>query len=186
MGARGPQAKNSNVHQLHGNPSKKNLQSVVDTLQPEIQIPGCPPHLLKEAKKEWKRITPELEKYGLISNLDRAALALYCQTWAQMVFAESQMKRRMEICAQKAKEANDKGELYEGGDGMVEITSNGNLIYSPHYVIAKNLRLQLNTMLTNFGLSPAARGRVNVSVRLQSSLDFGDGDENTGGGFGSI
>lgn len=185
MGERGPNKKPNNVHHLHGNPSKKNLQSVVDTLQPEIEIPGCPPHLLKEAKKEWKRITPHLEKYGLISQLDRTALALYCQEWALLHYADSQVKRGMDLAAKKRAEAESKGEIYEGGDGLVEVTSNGNMIYSPYWVIANKSRRTLDKMLTNFGLSPAARGRVNPSARLQGNLDFG-GDDQPASGFGAL
>lgn len=166
----GPKPLPNNVHQLHGNPSKKNLAQVMDFLQPEVEIPGCPPHLLAEAKKEWKRITPELEKYGLISKIDRAALASYCQTWAMKAFADKALDRAMRLAAKKAAEAEAKGEEYEGGDGMVIYTKLGNQIYSPHYIISKNLTYMLDRLLSNFGMSPAARGRVNPSNRLQLGL----------------
>ena len=78
MGARGPKPLPSNVHMLRGNPSKKPSHELLDGFQPQVEIPDCPPHLLPEARKEWRRITPELERYGLISKIDRAALALYC------------------------------------------------------------------------------------------------------------
>lgn len=186
--SRGPLPKSATVHQLHGNPSKKNLKQVIDTLQPEVEIPDCPQHLLKEAKKEWKRITPILEDYGLISKLDRAALSSYCQQWALMVFAEQQILRAMTLAEKKRKEAEARGEIYEGGDGLVDVTKNGNVIYSPHYIIAKNSRYILDRMLANFGMSPAARGRVSPSNRLQKDLfgDDGSDGESVGGGFGSL
>lgn len=187
--SRGPLAKSATVHQLHGNPSKKNLKSVIDSLQPEVEIPGCPPHLLKEAKKEWKRITPILERYGLISQLDRAALSQYCQQWALLVYAETQINRMMIAAEKKRKVAEANGDVYEGSDGLIEVTKNGNVIYSPYYIIAKNSRYQLDRMLANFGMSPAARGRVSPSNRLQADM-FGDGsgegDVPAGGGFGSL
>ena len=93
MGARGPKPLPANVHLLRGNPSKLPLGDLVDALQPEVEIPHCPRHLLPEARKEWKRITPELERYGLISKLDRGALSLYCQAWARWVWAEEQLQR---------------------------------------------------------------------------------------------
>ena len=65
----------------------------LDDLQPLVEVPNCPAHLLPEARKEWKRITPELERYGLVSKLDRASLALYCQAWARWVWAERQLQR---------------------------------------------------------------------------------------------
>lgn len=185
MAQRGPNAMPSNVHVLRGNPSKKPVGQLMDSLQPEIEIPGCPPHLLPEAKKEWKRITPELEKYGLISKLDRSALASYCQTWATMVYAETQMARAMKIAEKKRLAVEDAGGDYEGGDGLVLITTNGNQIYSPYYIIAKNSRYTLDRLLSNFGLSPAARGRVNPSNRLQKDL-FADDEGEIETGFAGI
>lgn len=111
MGQRGPRPLPKNVHQLRGNPSKLPLQALLDTLQPEIEIPGCPSHLMPEAKKEWRRITPELERYGLISKLDRAALALYCQSWAQLVYAEKQLARSEALATARKRAAIDKAAL---------------------------------------------------------------------------
>ena len=92
----GPKPLPGNVHQLRGNPSKKPIGDLLGDVQPEIEIPGCPSHLLKEARKEWKRITPELVKLGLIAKIDRAALALYCQAWAWLVYHEIQLQRAMD------------------------------------------------------------------------------------------
>lgn len=187
MGQRGPKALPSNVHILHGNPSKKPAAHLMDSLQPEIEIPGCPPHLFQEAKKEWKRITPELQRYGLISRLDRSALALYCQSWAMLVYAEQQLKRSMALAQQKREEVEAKGEVYAGGDGMVIMTTNGNMVYSPYWVMANRAREQVDKFQANFGLSPSSRGRVNPSNFLQGNL-FGEGDGpgDEGRGFGGI
>lgn len=171
MGDRGPLAKASNVHILHGNQSKKTAAQLTDSsLQPVNEIPGCPAHLLKEAKKEWKRITPVLIQYGLLSKLDRAALAAYCQSWALLVYVEERIRRNMELAEKKRAECESKGEEYKGGDGLVEITSNGNMIYSPYWVMRTRAHYACERALINFGLSPAARGRVTPSTRLQKDL----------------
>src|SRR5262245_3472717 len=60
--------------------------------QPAVQVPACPSHLDRTAKREWRRITPELKKLGLLSHLDRAALAAYCQCWAEWVSAEQHLQ----------------------------------------------------------------------------------------------
>ena len=52
MGARGPKPLPANVHLLRGNPSKLSNADLVDALQPEVEIPNCPRHLLPEARKE--------------------------------------------------------------------------------------------------------------------------------------
>jgi P27 family predicted phage terminase small subunit len=182
MGARGPRALPSNVHLLRGNPSKKPLAELVDELQPEIEIPGCPRHLLPEARKEWKRITPELVKYGLLSKLDRSALALYCQAWARWVWAEEQLQRAQAKAAEAMAEAEAKGEPYTGGDGLTVATPNGHMTYSPHWVISNKAMEQVHRYLASFGMDPSARGRVKPSNTRQADL-FDDDDK---GGFGDL
>jgi P27 family predicted phage terminase small subunit len=173
------------VHQLRGNPSKKNLAALTDSLQPEIEIPNCPAHLLKEAKAEWKYITPLLKKYGLISKLDRAAISSYCQAWALVVFSDVCLKRDIEKAEKARAEAEKAGIEYTGGDGLTLVTSNGNVIYNPHYSIGKSNRQLLDRMLANFGMSPAARGRVSPSNRLQHDL-FDDEPSGKASGFGGL
>ena len=181
----GPKPIPANVHNLTGNASKKPLHQLMDSLQPEVEIPGCPAHLLPEAKKEWKRITEELKRYGLISKLDRAALCLYVQSWAELVYAEKMLKRNMERTAIKREAAEAEGNEYIGGDGMTEITTNGNIIYSPYWVIANKARHNVDKFLSNFGMSPSARSRVTPSNHLQQPLfpEAGSDDEK---GFGGI
>lgn len=185
----GPKPKSAEIHQLHGNPSKKTAVNLMDSFQPEIELPGCPPHLLAEAKKEYKRITPELKRYGLISIIDRAALCLYLQTWAELVYAEKMIQRQMKIHARKSKAAEEKGEDYVGSDGFVEITKNGNVTYSPYWVIANKARNSVDRFLSNFGMSPASRARVTQSHLLQSDLfpggEGGEG-ESAGGSLSKI
>ena len=176
MGSRGPKPLPANVHVLRGNASKKPLSELTDGLQPEVEIPGCPRHLLPEARKEWKRITPELERYGLISKLDRGALSLYCQAWARWVWAEEQLQRFAAQAAEKMAEAAAKGEPYTGGDGYTVPTPNGHMTYSPHWVIANKAMEQVNRYMSSFGLDPASRGRVNPSAVRQRDM-FNDDDK---------
>jgi P27 family predicted phage terminase small subunit len=183
MGARGPKPLPGNVHLLRGNPSKKSLADLVDELQPEVEIPGFPPHLLPEARKEWRRITPELERYGLISKIDRAALALYCQAWARWVWAELQLQRAQALAEAKRVEAEANGAEHTGGDGYTVQTPNGNMTYSPHWVIANRAMDQVNKFLASFGMDPASRGRVNPSSIRQRDM-FADEDD--AGGFAEL
>lgn len=171
--SRGPRALPANVHLLRGNPSKKSLDDLFNEFNPEVEIPDAPSWMWPEAKKEWKRVSAELLKYGLISKLDRAALVLYVQAWAKMVWAEKQMAQAMKIAEQKRKEAEDKGEDYTGGDGIMVPTAGGNLIYSHHWVVGRRAAEDVNRYLASFGMSPSARGRVSPSENRQRSLDLG-------------
>lgn len=175
MGIRGPQKLPANVHMLRGNPSKKPLVDLFDEFNPEVEIPDYPSWLWSEAKKEWKRITVELERYGLISRLDRAALVLYVQAWAKMVWAERRMSAAIKQADAERKAAEDKGETYTGGDGIMVKTTNGNLVYSHYWVVSRRAAEDVNRYLTSFGMSPSARGRVSTSDNRQRSLPL-DGD----------
>lgn len=173
MGSRGPQPLPANVHRLRGNPSKKSLDSLFEEFQPEVEIPDAPRWLWPEAKKEWKRVTVELERYGLISKLDRAALVLYVQAWARLVWAEQQLSRSMAKAEENRAAAEARGEEWKGGDGIMVPSPNGSFQYSHHWVVQRRAAQEVHWYLQSFGLSPASRGRVTQSNNRQGSL-FGE------------
>lgn len=178
-GQRGPKALPANVHLMRGNASKKPIGELVDGVQPEVAIPTWPPHLLAVARKEWKRIGPLLHELGLVAQIDRTALALYCQAYAWWVWHEVAFKRDVDRIAAKhaafdagererALQAISKGGTYEprewkGGDGMMIETPNGGLTYNPHWVGKKQAASEVDKYLQSFGLSPSARARVTPS-----------------------
>jgi len=65
---------------LTGNPGKRPLNA--HEPRPEPVVPECPPELSPGAQREWARLTGELSKLNLITNLDRGALATYCGAYA--------------------------------------------------------------------------------------------------------
>lgn len=170
MARPGPKPLPANVHVLRGNASKKPLGSILDEFRPEVEIPDFPSWIWPEAKKEWKRIATELERYGLISKLDRAALVLYCQAWAKMVWAERALTRAMKVAEEAREAAEREGREYTGGDGLMVKTANGNFTYSHHWVVGKHAASEVKRYLDLFGLSPSARSRVTVSDNRQGSL----------------
>lgn len=118
--------------------------------EPDVNIPAPPVHLSKIALEEWNRITPELEILGLISNIDRTALAAYCQCYGRWVQAEKQI----------LKDAEE-----HQNTGFTDTTTNGNVIQSPLVGIA-NMALQLmHKYLTEFGMTPSSRSRVTASKK---------------------
>lgn len=171
MGSRGPQPLPSNVHHLRGNPSKKSAADLVDDFNPEVEIPSAPKWIWPEARKEWRRVGHELERYGLISKLDRSALVLYCQAWAKLVWAETMLARAMATAEEKRLEAEAAGVEWKGGDGiMVPTGSNGAMGYSHHWVVQRRAAQEVHWYLQSFGLSPASRGRVKTSDNRQVPL----------------
>lgn len=159
----------TNVLALRGSTKYLAQRENAPSVEPDIEIPDCPRHLLKEARKEWKRITPQLETLGLISLIDRAALALYCQEYAWWVWHEEALQRDIKQAAEKlaahlADEAN-RDKPWTGGDGFMLPTPNGSWTYNPHWVARNKHGAQLDRFLASFGMSPSARGKVTPSSR---------------------
>jgi P27 family predicted phage terminase small subunit len=78
------------IKQLHGNPGKRPLN--LNEPKPAVALPSCPAHLSPSARAEWKRLARYMHDLGMISELDRAALAAYCQAWGRWVEAERRLK----------------------------------------------------------------------------------------------
>src|SRR5690348_3709942 len=76
---------------LRGNPGKRPLNPKEP--KPPTAIPIAPQHLTEIAKAEWDRIAPKLAQLGLLTDLDRAALAAYCCAYARWSEAEEALKK---------------------------------------------------------------------------------------------
>ena len=73
MAVRGRKPKPSHLKLVTGNPGKRaiNTQEPV----PERILPQPPPELTAEARGEWDLVAGELNRLGLLTGIDRAALA---------------------------------------------------------------------------------------------------------------
>ena len=74
---RGRKPKPTAVKLLEGNPGKRGLNA--GEPKPERKAPRCPGWLEAEAKKEWKRMAKQMELLGILTEIDMAAFAGYCQ-----------------------------------------------------------------------------------------------------------
>lgn len=138
---KGRKPKPLNLHILNGNPSKKKLNT--SEPKPEVSIPSMPDFLNEDAKKEWYRITPKLEKLGLISQFDRAALAAYCQLYGRWVECEKVLKK----------------------NGILYTTPTGIKRKSPILVIANESFNLMLKVITDFGMTPSSRSRLSVTLQ---------------------
>ncbi len=103
--------------------------------------PTCPTWLTAEAKAEWRRIIGQLDTAGLMTLADRAALAAYCDAWADYVRAAAELKSA----------------LAKDGIGYAEAVRQG-IVGSK----AKAREAMLKAA-DRFGLSPAVRARVKAN-----------------------
>lgn len=77
MAGRGRPPKPTGIKGLEGNPGKRPLNK--NGPKPKKIAPKCPAWLLPDAKKEWRRLSKELETIRLLTGVDMDAFAGYCQ-----------------------------------------------------------------------------------------------------------
>lgn len=107
-------------------------------------LPRCPPHLNPAAANEWRRIARALQRAGVLTGFDRAALAAYCQAWGRWVEAEEHLR--------------ETPPLYKTPSGYVQ--------QSPWLTIANKQLEIMGRYMVELGLTPAARSRVLTSAAL--------------------
>lgn len=137
---RGRKPKPSAIKELEGNPGKREINK--QEPKPAATVPTCPPHLKGAARTEWNRIVAELVKLKIISEIDRAALAVCCTAWADYVKACNKLEKQ----------------------GEVIISEQGGLYQNPWVAIKKRSMDQVQKFYAEFGMTPSSRSRVKVDT----------------------
>jgi len=147
VATRGRKPKPTELKLLEGNPGKRPLNK--NEPKPEKKAPRCPSWLEPEAKKEWKRMAKTLEAIGVLTQVDAAAFAGYCQAYARWKEAEEFLSKH----------------------GTIFKTPSGYIQQVPQVSIAQTYLKVMKDFCSEFGLTPAARTRIQVDA---SSQDAGD------------
>lgn len=135
----GRRPKPTALKELEGNPGKRRLNAE----EPKPSgIPTCPKHLDKSAKAEWKRISRELITLGLLTSVDRAALAAYCSAWSRWISAEENVQKF---------------------GAVIKSPKSGYPVQNPYIGISNTALDQMRKFLIEFGMTPASRSRLHVS-----------------------
>ena len=92
MATRGRKPKPTAVKVLEGNPEKRPLNMFGPT--PEKIVPECPNWLNDEAKAEWNRLVDKIVELGTLTEMDMAAFAGYCQSYAKWKEAEEFIEKQ--------------------------------------------------------------------------------------------
>jgi phage terminase small subunit len=88
----GRRPKPTAIRRLEGNPGKR-AWNHHEPEPPDAQ-PRCPGHLSPVAQREWRRLAGTLHKMGVLTTVDRAALAGYCAAYGRWAEAEERLRRR--------------------------------------------------------------------------------------------
>ena len=135
------------VKRLRGNPGKRKLNAK----EPRVPSsdPAMPQDLPAAARSEWKRIVPELRIIGVLTSIDRAALAAYCHAYARWFEAEKQVKRLGIIVKEPVL-------LMGVPTGYHRYKKN------PAVTISESAMKIMKSFLVEFGMTPSSRSRVRI------------------------
>ncbi len=134
----GRKPKPTRLKVLAGNPGKRPLPKREP--KPPPSMPTPPLHLAGSARREWRRIARILHACGLLTAVDRAALGMYCAAYGRWADAERKVQDL----------------------GVVILSPNKFPIHSPFLAVANKAMDQMIRLLSELGLSPAARTRIEV------------------------
>jgi P27 family predicted phage terminase small subunit len=137
---RGRRPKPTAIRRQAGNLGKRAFNKH-EPLPPE-GLPDCPEHLSIVATDGWHRVARTLYDMGVLTVIDRAALAAYCQAYGRWVDAERKLSETPTIFK----------------------TPSGYVQQSPWLGIANKQMELMGRYMTELGMTPAARSRVAVST----------------------
>ena len=136
MATRGRKPTPTAIKELEGNPGKRPLNK--NEPKPTKKAPPFPKWLEPEAKKEWRRLAKKMEQLGVLTEVDMAAFAGYCQAYARWKEAEEFISKH--------------GSIFQTPSGYVQQV--------PQVSIAQqNLKI-MQSFCSEFGLTPATRSRI--------------------------
>jgi P27 family predicted phage terminase small subunit len=135
---RGRRPTPSRIKALTGNPGKRPLNA--HELRPEPALPECPPELSPAGGREGERLSAELSKLHLVTNLDRGALATYCAAYGFWTEALEQIQKY----------------------GTMVKSPTGYPIQSPYLAIANRQAELMIRIASEFGFTPASRSRISA------------------------
>lgn len=136
LAQRGRTPKPTAIKQLEGNPGKRPLNA--NEPKPKAKAPSCPKWLEDDAKKEWRRLAKQMEQLGILTEVDMAAFAGYCQAYARWKAAEEFISKH----------------------GAIVKTPSGYWQQVPQVSIAQQYLKQMSKFCEQFGLTPASRSRI--------------------------
>jgi P27 family predicted phage terminase small subunit len=140
----GPPRKPTAWRRMEGNRGKK-AWNHAEPVPPE-GVPDCPEHLSEEAREEWHRLVETLVSMGVITIVDRAVLAAYCQAYGRWVEAEERLRETP----------------------LLIKTPSGYVQQSPWLGIANRQMELMGRYMAEIGLTPASRSRVIASSMAAS------------------
>ena len=154
MAAQGRKPKPASLHQLEGNPGKREIKEPVKT---DLKFPSCPSWVNEYGKREWNRMAKILDPIKLVDDIHRSCFAVYCHNYGLMVHY--------------AKEIAKHGDTVENNYGYIK--------KSPYVEMYNQAEAAMQKAAVEFGLTPSAQTRVDALTKSNKKVD--DMEELLGG-----
>ncbi len=153
---RGRKPKPTAVKIQTGNPGKRKLNSAEPKPgQPKLQPPEW---LTYQAKVEWNRLAPLLEKIKVLTEADLDALTSICQLQAQMIEATGHIKKEGSVIQRELFSRN--------GDSLGSVA-----VLHPAIKLQMDCQKQLRPLWEGFGLTPSSRSRVRADLSTEEKVN---------------
>lgn len=150
MGERGPKPKPTRMRVLEGNPSKRPLPQNEPMPDKPERTPSVPSWLPENAKAIWKQYARQLWELGLLTGIDVEAYATLCETTALYRTAVDMIQEQ----------------------GAVWVNEETGYSQQTAWVSIRNNALkQAQSLWSEFGMTPAARTRVEVDKGEEKEVD---------------
>lgn len=133
---------------VEGNPGKRKINKAEP--KPKREIPSCPAHLSDAGKVAWGRLSVLLDRMGVLTEADSAALERLCDCYSDVLICRESLKAD--------------GWTYKTMDAQGNTLIKGN----PAAAQLRAADSQFKSYLVEFGLTPSARSKVHTTP---------DGDE---------
>lgn len=148
MATRGRKPKPTALKLLEGNPGKRQLNMNEPRFAQKMP-PECPDWLEEEAQAEWNRLSETLFEMGILTDLDVAPFAAYCQAYARWREAEEFISQH----------------------GSIVKTKTGYWQQVPQVSIAHSNQKIMMQAAAEFGLTPSARSRIIAGNAKKEDVD---------------
>lgn len=147
MATRGRKPTPTAIKVLEGNPGHRPLNEREP--KPLRKAPTCPKWLEPAAKKEWRRLAKQMEAIGILTDVDMAAFASYCQAFARWKEAEEFITQH----------------------GTIVRTPSGYWQTVPQVSIAQTYNKIMTKLAIEFGLTPSSRSRIIAGAEVTGPRD---------------
>ena len=121
--------------------------------KPAPIAPKCPAWVNPEGKRHWKYIAPKLLRLGLLTEIDGGALACACNEFGEYI----QLRR-----------------IIKSKGSRTFMTDTGYEAAIPEISIANKALANYKNLLTEFGMTPSSRSRIDIKLPGEEKDDMAD------------